>query len=257
MTDLSSHLRDRSFSNDAVAYVESHLADDPLVAKMLARLTLVADELADAGLDKAIGAAIFLRALDSSDAKSAVELPFELDATICEMIDGAQSSPAMQRRCTTPETRQVAALLNTVRQICRQKTSYAWADELLRVGPLKTYVQIYLSVIDDNLARVSLALNDELRFLPRLDTQQDRHDPQVEHQTVIVASLVMFWVEDGASDSQQVHCAMSERYGAGWARVVRFARQRGFPIHDGFQAELLGEERIDEVLEGIEQGQVI
>jgi hypothetical protein len=250
------HLRAHGFSDDAIAFVDTQLVDDLVAQKMYARLTMVADELGKADLAHTISSALFLRALDLSDAKAAAELPFELDQTTSESIDGAQSSPAMQEHCTSDATRQAAAVLNTVRQICRQKTSYAWADELMREGPINTYVQVALSVVDEELARVSLALNDELRLLPKLDELQDR-DTGESLQAVNAASLVVFWTEDGAQGARQVHCGMSERYGAGWAQVVSFARREGFPIHQDFQGELLGEARIDERLAAIEQGQPI
>ena len=235
------------FSKEAVAYFDAYLADDPVTAKTLARLDLVADELEAAGAQGAIGAAMFARALELADAKSWAALPFELDETTCQIIDGARSRPAMNEHCSTAETRQAAAVLNTIGRIVDGKQSYAWADEVLRQGPLKTYAQVSLSVVDDELAGVPLALNHELRFLPRLDTQQAL-DSDEEHQTVLVAALVLFWVEDG-----QVHCGVNERYSLRWARVVRFARRRGYPVHVGFQGEILEDERMEEILALIEE----
>jgi hypothetical protein len=229
-------------SEEATAYFDAHLAEDPATIKMLSRLNLVADELEDAGLGRVIDAAKFSEALEQCDVASCAELPFELDEPVRQIIDGAKSKPAMEEHCTSAETRQAAVVLNTVRRISSQKTSYNWADEFLRQTPLKTYAQVCLSVIDDELARIPLALNNELRFLPRLDAQQSP-DTNKEHQVVVVTSLVLFWTEDG-----QIHCGMSERYGAGWNRVVEFARREGYPVHMGFQGEVLDDARLEEML---------
>lgn len=234
------------FSKEANAYFDAHLADDPVTQRMLARLDLVADELAAAGLEAAIGAAKFVRALDLGDAKQASELPFELDETLCEIIDGSQSSPAVEEHCTSPTTRQAAAVVNTVGRVARDGKSYAWADEELRESPLKTYAQVSLSVIDDALAHVPLALDDELRVLPRLDTQ---HAPDTgdEHQVVSVATLALFWAEDG-----QVRCGMSDNHRQRWTEVVAFAQRHGYPVHKGFQGERLEEAQLAEICESIE-----
>lgn len=236
-----------SFSEEATAYYDAHLADDPLTQKMLARLDMIADELEAAGLESAIGAAKFLGALDKCGAGSSAELPFELDETTREIIDGSKSSPAMREHCTSDQTRGGAAVLNTVNRACRGKTSYRWADELMREGPLKTYAQVSLSLVDDQLAGVALALNHELRLLPRLDTQQAPDSGQ-EHQTVALAALAIFWAADDG-----VHCGVTQRHGARWARVVEFARDNGYPVHAGFHGEVLDDEQLDEVLGAIEE----
>lgn len=234
-------------SNEAATYFDAHLVDDPVTTKMLARARRVAGELEDAGLTSVLGAAKLLRALEQCDADCSDDLPFELDELTRQVIDGAQSKGAMTRHCTSDRARQAAAALNTIHRTSRQKMSYAWADEVLHDSPLKTYAHVSLRVIDDALAEIPVALDNELRFLPRLDTKQAL-DSDTEHQIVLVAARALFWAEDG-----QVHCGMSERYSRGWANAARFARRRGFPIHVGFQGELLSDERIDEILEIIEK----
>lgn len=229
------------FSDEAIAYFDAHLADDPVTVHMLSRLDLVADELEKAKLADAVGAARFARALELGDAKSSAELPFELDETTCEILDGAQSRGAMEAHCTSAQARHAAAVVNTIRRISDGKSSYAWADEVLRESPLKTYAQVSLSVIDDDLARLALALNHELRLLTRLDTLQ-AVDADQEYQAVVATALVLFWAEDG-----QIHCGMRGSYGGRWAEVVGFARDRGYPIHDGFQGELLDEDTLASV----------
>ncbi|WP_168210692.1 hypothetical protein [Persicimonas caeni] len=236
----------QEFSKEANTFFDAHLADDPVTQRMLARLALVANELDAAGLDAAVGAAKFVRALDLTDAKQAADLPIALDETLCEIIDGSQSSPAKEEHCTSPTTRQAAAVVNTVGRVARDGKTYAWADEELRESPLKTYAQVSLSVIDDALARVPLALDDELRVLPRLDLQ---HDPDTgdDHQVVSVATLALFWAEDG-----QVYCGMSDNHRQRWTEVVEFARRHDYPVHQGFRGERLSDAQLAEIFEEIE-----
>lgn len=234
-------------SSEANEYFADHLADDPVTTKMLQRLRQVERELEDAGLERVFEAAKAARALELGDADTCAELPFDLDDATCEIIDGSQTKGALEEHCSSAETRHAAAVLNTVRRVADEKPGYAWADEILRESPLKTYAQVSLSVVDDELSELALALDRELSLLPRLEERRAA-DSDREFQTVFVPTLVIFWAEDG-----QIHCGMSERYGARWAQVARFANERGYPVHTGFRGEPIDEAQLQEMFAVMEE----
>ncbi|MFW5968650.1 MAG: hypothetical protein ACOCV2_14085, partial [Persicimonas sp.] len=212
-----------------------------------ARVEMFADELLGAGLEAVAVAAAFVGALERCGMEESGALPFELGEAVRRVIDGARSRAAMEECCEGDEAREGAAVLGAVCRVCRGEEPFGWAVDVLEDGRLGRPVWVSLQVVDDALARVPLELSGELGFRPRLDSEKSSQTGR-EHQLVMVGKLALFWVEEG-----RVRCGMSERYGPRWARVVRFARRRGYPIHVGFQGAAIGEERLGSILEVIEE----
>jgi hypothetical protein len=213
---------------------------------MLSRLRIVADELEKAGLGCVSDAAKFVQALEQCDATSCADLPFELDEPIRQVIDGAQSRSAMRQHCDSANTREAAAVLNTIQRICHQKEAYVWTANIPERGQLARHVRLSLSAIDDSLARLPLEIR-ELCFRPRLDAQKDLETGQ-DHQLVMIGLLAHFWAED-----VQVRCGMSQKYRRSWVQIVQFARDKRYPTFRGFQGRVLEDERIERAIELIDR----
>lgn len=124
--DRFSKLYDSGLSDEAIAYFETHLVDDPHTVKMLEKLDWAIYRMRAYHLELVTWAATFLRALDLCEVDRAEDLPFELPEVTRNVINGSRTKRAMEEFCDGQEEREAAATLNMLDRKFQGKSSYTW-----------------------------------------------------------------------------------------------------------------------------------
>lgn len=229
-------------SNEAREYFHRHLKREPVTEQMLERLHPVIAELEAAGLEEVVVAAMFRRALKLEGVKKAADLPFPLERSVSEILDGSRTREAMRRFAKSPEARQGAALLNTVYRIAREKLGYRWAARELQRSSLEGALCLSFQIRDPGLSRVPGDLMGTLGGECWLDTFQKQESKEV-HQLVRVARVAVFWIEEGV-----IHCGLGARDSEGWLENARFALRRGYPVHRGFLGKTMAQKELADMI---------
>ena len=117
--------------DDAIAFFENHLVDDPHTEKMLENLETAEDRHRAWELRGLMEPAMFLRALDLCEVDLAEDLPFELPQSVCNTINGSKTKKAFRKHCESLDERLAAAALNMLDRWCRGKRTYDWTADVV------------------------------------------------------------------------------------------------------------------------------
>ncbi len=134
--DRFSHMYEL-IGDEAIAFFEAHLVDDPHTVEMLEALDTAEDRHRAWGLRDVMEAAMFLRALDLCGMERAQDLPFELPEMICNTINGAATKTALEEHCEWLEEREAAATLNMLDRKCSGKKPYQWTWDIIIGGQIE------------------------------------------------------------------------------------------------------------------------